>query len=62
MSEVVKQLTDGDIQQQELEIAVAYCDKMIADGNDFGMFSMIKRSLLSGESKFEDWNNGRLKL
>ena len=59
MGEVVaKVLTDEEIQQQELEISVAYCDKMIAEGDDLGMFAMIKRGLLSDKLKpeFEEWN------
>ena len=59
MSEVVKQLTDGDIQQQELEISIAYCDKMIAEGDDLGIFAMIKRGLENDTLKpeFEEWND-----
>jgi len=56
--EIAKQLTDEEIQQQELEISVAYCDKIIAEGDDLerDFFSMVKSSLLSGESVFEEWN------
>jgi len=50
-----KALTDEEIQQQELEISVAYCDKMIDEGDDLGMFAMIKRGLLSKKFKFEEW-------
>ena len=59
MGEVAaKALTAEEIQQQELEISVAYCDKMIAEGDDLGMFAMIKRGLLSEKLKpeFEKWN------
>ena len=57
--EIAKQLTDEEIQQQELEISVAYCDKIIAEGDDLerDFFSMVKSSLLSGESVFEEWND-----
>jgi hypothetical protein len=51
-----KALTDEEIQQQELEISVAFCDKMIAEGDDLGMFAMIKRGLLSNKFTFEEWN------
>ena len=59
MSEVVKQLTDEEIQQQELEISIAYCDKMIAEGDDLGIFAMIKRGLENDTLKpeFEEWND-----
>ena len=59
MSEVVKALTDEEIQQQELEISIAYCDKMIAEGDDLGIFAMIKRGLENDTLKpeFEEWND-----
>ena len=57
--EVAKQLTDEDIQQQELDRSLAYCDKMITEGDEMGMFAMIKRGLLSKKLKpeFEEWND-----
>ena len=59
MVEVAKQLTDEEIQQQGLEKALDQCDKMIAEGDDLerDFFGMVKSSLLSGESKFEEWND-----
>jgi hypothetical protein len=56
---VAKVLTDDEIQQQELDRSVAYCDKMIAEGDELGMFAMIKRGLLSEKLKpeFEEWND-----
>lgn len=64
MGEVVEVVTNEEIEQQELEKSLAYCDKMIAEGDDLerDFFSMIKGSLESGESKFEEWNNGRIEL
>lgn len=49
---------------EELKKSLDYCDKMIAEGDDLSadFFTMLKRSLLSGDSKFEDWNNERVKL
>lgn len=60
----VKAITNEEVQDQELEKSIAYCDKMIADNDDLGMFAMIKRGLLSKDKKFkfEDWNNGRVRL
>ena len=57
--EVAKQLTDEEIQQQELDRSIAYCDKMIAEGDDLGMFAMIKNGLENDTLKpeFEEWNN-----
>ena len=45
-----------------LSEAVAHCDKMIKEGDDIAQdfWVMVKRSLLSGESKFEEWDNGRV--
>ena len=62
--EALKELTAEEIDQQELEKSVAYCDKMIAEGDDLerDFWSMVKGSLESGESKFEEWNNGRVEL
>ena len=59
MVEAQKKLTDEEIQQQELEISIAYCDKMIAEGDELGMFEMIKRGLESKNLKpeFEEWND-----
>ena len=59
MVEVAKQLTDEEIQQQELDRSIAYCDKMIAEGDDLGMFAMIKRGLENDTLKpeFEEWND-----
>jgi hypothetical protein len=60
----VKQLSPEEIDQQELEKSLAYCDKMIAEGDDLerNFWGMVKGSLESGESKFEEWNNGRVEL
>ena len=57
--EVAKQLTDEEIQQQELEISIAHCDKMIAEGDELGIFAMIKRGLENDTLKheFEEWND-----
>ena len=52
----VKALTDEEVQHRELERSIAYCDKMIAEGDDLGMFAMIKRGLLSKGFEFEEWN------
>lgn len=52
----VKALSPEEIEQQELEKSVAYCDKMIAEGDELGMFAMIKRGLLSSNFTFEEWN------
>jgi hypothetical protein len=68
VSEVAeKALTDDEIQEQELAVSIAYCDKMIAEGDDLGMFAMIKRGLKSKSFEFEEWNKSikehrRLKL
>lgn len=46
-------------QDIELEKSIAYCDKIISEGDDIerDFFSMVKSTLESGESKFEDWSN-----
>ena len=53
-------LTDEEIQQQELEIVLAQCDKIIAESTEdddlSDMFNMVKRVLLGKKSKFEEWN------
>lgn len=49
---------DDEKQQEEgMRDAIAYCDKIIAEGDEVerDFFSMVKRTLLDGESKFEDW-------
>ena len=56
MGEVAEVVADEEIQQKELEISIAYCDKMIAEGDERGMFAMIKRGLLSNKFEFEEWN------
>ncbi len=57
MGEVAaKALTDEEIQQQEMAISVAYCDKMIAEGDDLGVFAMIKKGLLADNPNFEEFN------
>lgn len=64
--EAIKELTDEEIQQQELAIVLAQCDKIIAESTEdddlSDMFNMVKRVLLGKKSKFEEWNNGRVKL
>ena len=47
---------------EELKKSIAYCNKMIEEGDELGFFAMVKSSLLSKDSKFEEWNNGRVKL
>ena len=54
--EVAKQLTDEEIQQQGLEKSVAHCDKIIAEGDDLGIFAMIKKGLLADNPNFEEFN------
>ena len=46
----------------DLKQSLEYCEMMIADGDELGVFAMLKRSLLSNTSKFEEWNNGEVKL
>jgi len=42
--------------------SVDYCDKMIKEGDEImtDFWIMVKRSLLSGESKFEEWDKRRV--
>ncbi len=51
-----------DNEQEELERSIAYCDKKIAEGDELerDFFKMVRRTLVSKESKFEEWDNGRL--
>lgn len=44
-------------QDRELQRSIEYCDKIIAEGDELSrdFFSMVKSSLLSGESKFEEY-------
>ena len=41
----------------ELARALAYCDNIISTGDDLerDFFSMVRRSLETGESTFEEW-------
>ena len=54
--------TVEDLDEVGLEKSLAYCDKMIEEGDELGFFAMVKKTLLSEESKFEEWNNGRIEL
>jgi hypothetical protein len=35
--------------------SIAYLDKCIAEGDELGLFQMVKSSLLDGDSKWEEW-------
>ena len=56
MVEALKEPADEEIQQQELEASLSYCDKMIAEGDDLDVFAMIKRGLLADNPNFEEFN------
>ena len=47
---------------EELKQSLDYCDRMIAEGDELGLFAMVKRGLLSDTNEFEEWNNERVKL
>ena len=43
----------------EMAKSIAHCDKIIEEGTELerDFFSMVKLSLESGESKWEEWQN-----
>jgi hypothetical protein len=51
-----------DSEQEELGKSIAYCDKKIAEGDELerGFFTMVRKTLVSKESKFIEWDNGRI--
>jgi len=47
-----------DNEQEELERSIAYCDRRIREGDELerDFFKMVRRTLISKESKFEEWD------
>ena len=49
--------TAPDIEiDEDLKQSLEYCEMMIADGDELGMFAIMKRTLLKKTSDFEEWH------